>query len=90
MIKKGTPRLLPELLPHLISFFLVYLLPCAVLSRSVMSDSLQPPMDCSPSGSSVHGDSPGKNSIVICHALLQGIFPSQGSNPGLSHCRQIL
>ena len=24
------------------------------------------------------------------HALLQGIFPTQGSNPGLSHCRQIL
>jgi len=25
-----------------------------------------------------------------CHALLQGIFPTQGSNPGLPHCRQIL
>ena len=25
-----------------------------------------------------------------CHALLQGIFPTQGSNPGLLHCRQIL
>ena len=25
-----------------------------------------------------------------CHALLQGIFPAQGSNPGLLHCRQIL
>ena len=32
------------------------------------------PMDCSPSGSSVHGDSPGKNIGVDCHALLQGIF----------------
>ena len=46
-------------------------------------------MDCSP-GSSVHEDSPGKNTGVGCHALLQGIFPTQGSNPGLPHCRQIL
>ena len=29
-------------------------------------------MDCSPPGSSVHGDSPGKNTVVSCHALLQG------------------
>ena len=36
------------------------------------------PMDCSPPGSSVHGDSPGKNTGVGCHALLQGIFPTQG------------
>ena len=32
-------------------------------------------MNCSPSGSSVHGDSPGKNTGVGCHFLLQGIFP---------------
>ena len=36
------------------------------------------------------GDSLGKNTGVGCHALLQGIFPTQGSNPGLLHCRQIL
>ena len=48
------------------------------------------PMDCSPPGSSVHGDSPGKNTGVGCHALFQGIFPTQGSNPGLLHCRWIL
>ena len=48
------------------------------------------PMDCSPPGSSVHEDSPGKNTGVGCHALLQGIFPTQGSNPGLPHCRWIL
>ena len=48
------------------------------------------PMDCSPPGSSVHGDSPGKNIRVGCHALLQGIFPTQGLNPGFPHCRQIL
>ena len=47
-------------------------------------------MDCSLPGSSVHGDSLGKNTGLGCHALLQGIFPSQGLNPGLLHCRWIL
>ena len=47
-------------------------------------------MDCSPPGASVHGDSPGKNTGVGCHALLQGTFLTQGSNPGLLHCRRIL
>ena len=32
-------------------------------------------------GSSVQWDSPGKNSRVGCHALFEGIFPTQGSNP---------
>ena len=36
-------------------------------------------MDCSLPSSSVHGDSPSKNIGVGCHALLQGIFPTQGS-----------
>ena len=48
------------------------------------------PMDCSPPGSSVHGDSPGKNTRVGCHALLHSIFPTQESNPHLPHCKQIL
>ena len=47
-------------------------------------------MDCNQPGSSVHRDSPGKNTSLGCHALLQGIFPTQGSNPGLPHCRRIL
>ena len=37
-------------------------------------------MGCSPPGSSVHGDSSGKNTGVGCHALLQGIIPTQGLN----------
>ena len=41
------------------------------------------PMDCSPPGTSVHEDSPGKNTGAGCCALLQGIFPTQGWNPGL-------
>ena len=51
------------------------------------------PVDCSLLGSSVHGNSPGKNTGVGCHALLQGIFPTERSNPCLLcllHCRQIL
>ena len=47
------------------------------------------PMDCSSVGSAVHGDSSGKKTGVDCHALLQGIFPTQGPNPGLLHCRWI-
>ena len=43
------------------------------------------PMDCSPPGSSVNGDSPGKNTGVGCHSLLQGIFPTQGSKLRLLH-----
>ena len=54
-----------------------------------MSNSCDP-MDCSLPGHSVHGDSPGKNTGVGCHALLQGIFPTQGLNPGLPHYRRIL
>ena len=53
-------------------------------SRSVMSYSLQP-----------HGlysswDSPGQNAGMGSLSLLLGIFPTQGSNPGLPHCKQIL
>ena len=48
------------------------------------------PMDCGPTGSSVHGDSAGTNTEVGCHALLQGIFPTQESKWGLLHCRWIL
>ena len=50
-------------------------------------------MDYSPPGSSVHGDSVGKNTGVGCHPLLQGIIPTQGLNLHLLrllHCRWIL
>ena len=40
---------------------------------------LYDPIDCSLPGTSVHGDSPGKNIGLSCRALLQGIFPTQGS-----------
>ena len=52
---------------------------CVILSCSVISDSLQ-----------LHEDYPGKNSAMGCHTLFLGIFPTQGSNSGLLHWRQIL
>ena len=56
---------------------------------SVMSDSL-PPYGLWPTRLFYPQDSPGKNTGMLCHALLQGIFPTQELNPGLLHCRLIL
>ena len=53
-------------------------------SFSVMSDSLQP------HGLYIPWTSPGQNTGVGSCSLFQGIFPTQGSNPGLPHCRRIL
>ena len=50
------------------------------LVTSVMSDSLEP-YGLQPSKLLSPWDSPGKNTGVGCHALLQGIFPTQGLNP---------
>ena len=55
-------------------------------SCPILCDSI----DCSLPGSSVYGDSPGKNTGMGRHSLFQGIIPKQGSNPGLLHCRLIL
>ena len=56
--------------------------PCE--SHSVMSDTVWPHGLYSPY------NSPGQNTGVGSLSLLQGVFPTQGSNPGLPHCRQIL
>ena len=53
-------------------------------SHSVMSDSLRPHGPYSP------WNSPGQNTGVGSPSFLQGIFPTQGSNPGLLHCWLIL
>ena len=53
-------------------------------SYSVVSDSLRPHGLYSP------GNFPGQNTGVGSLSLLQGIFPTQGLNPGLPHCRWIL
>ena len=58
-----------------------------------MSDSLGPPNTGPDPWTVAHQapwNFPGKNTGVDCHYLLQGIFPTQGSNHGLLHCRQIL
>ena len=66
-------------------------LACAVLCLVAQSCwTFSEPMDCSPPGSSVPGDSPGKNTGVGSLSLLQGNFPTQELNRGLLHCRRIL
>ena len=60
---------------------------CCV-SRSVVSDSAT--SWTHPPGSTVHGDSPDKNTAVGSYFLFQEILPTQESNLGLLHCRQIL
>ena len=54
------------------------------MSNSLLHHGLQPARLLCP------WNSPGKNTRVACHSLLQGIFPTQGSNLGFWHCRQIL
>ena len=58
------------------------------VSGSVMSDSLRP-QGLQLSRLPCPWDFPGKNTGVGCYFLLQGVFPTQGQNPGLLHCRQI-
>ena len=62
--------------------FLVFLICASVLCLiTQLCPTLWGPMDCSPPGSSAHGDSPGKNTGMSCHALLQGILPNRGIEP---------
>ena len=56
----------------------------SVTSNSSQLHGLQPTRFLCP------WNSPGKNTRVCCHAFLQGIFPTRGSNPDLLLCRQIL
>ena len=57
---------------------------CSAASHSLRPHGLQPATPLFP------WDSPGKNTGVDCHVVLQGIFPTQGSNSHLLHCREIL
>ena len=59
------------------------------VSGSVISDSLWP-HGLYPARFLCPWNSPGKNTEVGCHSILQGVFPTQGWNPGLPHCRRIL
>ena len=61
---------------------------CVLVTQSC--PTLLNPWNYSRPGSPVQGDFPGKSPGVGCHSLLQGIFPTQGLNLGLLHCKQIL
>ena len=72
----------------ILSCLLFYIL-CCYKVASVMSNSVRPHR-WQPTKLLCPWDSPGKNTGVGCHFLLQGIFPTQGLNSGLLHHRQIL
>ena len=72
---------------HSINYILA--LKCETVSCSVMSGSLWP-HGLEPSSLLCPWNSPGQNTGVSCHSLLQEIFLTQRSNPGLHHCRRIL
>ena len=61
-----------------------------LFSHLVVSDSFCYRMNCGPPGSSVHGISQARILERAVVSFLQGIFLTQGSNPCLPHCRQIL
>ena len=80
------------LLFHLLFFSLIWVLSLLVvvcISHPVVSDSLQP-YGLQPTRLFCPWGFPGKNTRVDCHSLLQKIFLTQGLNPGLLHCKQIL
>ena len=57
--------------------------------ESGVPNSLQP-RELQPARLLCSWDSPGEHTGVGCHFLLQGIFSTQGLNPGLLHCRQVV
>ena len=61
----------------------------SVCARSVASNSLWP-HGLQPTRHLCSWDSPGKKTGVGCYSLHQSIFPTQGLNPGLLSCRQLL
>ena len=86
--KRGEVYLNPELtftLRHIICQFRL-----RKLRKRPKCLTLFDPIDCSPNRLLRQWEFPGKNTGVDCHSLLQGIFPTSGSNWGLLHCRRIL
>ena len=66
-----------------LTYIYIYIYVCVCVLVTQSCPNLCDPMDCYPPGSSVRGDSPGENTRVGCHALPQGISPTQGWNPHL-------
>ena len=71
-----------------VAFNCEYFMCCAYVLSHVWLFATPWTVNCS--GSSLHRDSPGKNTRGGYYVLLQGFFPIQGSNPGVQHCRWIL
>ena len=69
-----------HIIAYIITFYtnVIYIL-FLLFSRSVMSDSLRP-HGLQPASLLCPWDSPGKTTGMCCHFLLQGLFPTQGSN----------
>ena len=63
---------------------------CPVLCLVAQSCPTLQPRGSQPARLCCPWDSPDKNAGVGCHALRQGLFPTQGSKPSLLHCRQVL
>ena len=61
---------------------------CTCVSRQLCL-TVCDPMNCSLPGSTVHGFLQARILELVANSLLQGIFPSQGLNSGLLHCRQM-
>ena len=80
-----SPNSVTSIIPYSVHW--LFLLPVSIrvvlcfITQSCLT--LCDAMDCSLPASFVHGEFPGKNTGVDCNALLQEIFPTQGSNPGL-------
>ena len=90
-LKDGKPTLFPSSpmrIPRSSTLMLSFVVALCLVTQLCLT--FCDPMDCSPPGSSVHGDSPGKNTGVGCHALLQGIFPTQRLSPDLPNCKHTL
>ena len=79
-----SPNQLSDHLNPVITIFSSNSVSCSVMSNFLQPHGLWPTRLLCP------WDSPDNSTGVDCHFLLQGIFPTQGSNPGLPHCRQML
>ena len=59
-------------------------------TRAQSCPTFRNPLDCSPSGFSIHGTLQARILEWVAMSFFRGIFPIQGSNPHLLHWRQIL
>ena len=80
-----TPIQIPKGFFNLEKMILKFIRANALCLVAQLCPTLCNPVHCSTPGSSVRGDSPGKNTGVGYHFLLQGNFPTQGSNPSVPH-----